>query len=105
MKQNNDHELDYSCMFATLCDFEWIWFSEDTPSQTHLSLPGSGVGHQPQRLSLTGGPGYAVSASPGRTPTSPVQTISFKAEDVAVTVDEKEPLIDKKKDSVAIDMV
>ena len=70
-----------------------------------LSLPGSGVGQQPQQLLLpSGGPGMAMSTSP-RTPTSPVQTISFKAEDVAITVDEKEPLISKKGDSVAIDMV
>ena len=34
-----------------------------------------------------------------------MQTISFKAEDVAIAVDEKEPLITKKGDSVAIDMV
>ena len=69
-----------------------------------LSLPGSGVGQHPQQLMLPSGPGMAMPTSQ-RTPSSPVQTISFKAEDVAITVDEKEPLISKKGDSVAIDMV
>ena len=69
-----------------------------------LSLPGSGVGQHPQQLMLPSGPGMAMPTTQ-RTPSSPVQTISFKAEDVAITVDEKEPLISKKGDSVAIDMV
>ena len=69
-----------------------------------LSIPGSGVGQHPQQLMLLSGPGMAMPTSQ-RTPSSPVQTISFKAEDVAITVDEKEPLISKKGDSVAIDMV
>ena len=70
-----------------------------------MSIPGSGVGQHPQQLTLPSGPGIAMSMTPQRTPSSPVQTISFKAEDVAITVDEKEPLISKKGDSVAIDMV
>ena len=63
---------------------QWV-LTEETQ---RLSLPGSGVGQHPQQLMLPSGPGMAMPTTQ-RTPSSPVQTISFKAEDVAITVGRK----------------